>query len=203
MCDEVALRVGAGPGCVAASWGVPAVVGNTAGPAPPPAAESRTSWSMFQPVQAVGTLAHGGLWPAVVWTTCGPAPSVIPLASGPHGTTCDLTVGERVRGRSDDGDGDRPAVDRQQVGDTGSGEVGGRRCGHHAGDADLGDAERQRQLPGRVVVRRVLGPDGGEREDEVRAGERPGRTRAPSSLRRGRCRRRSAAGRRCAPGSRT
>ena len=43
---------------------------------------------MFHPVQVVGVLAQGGLWPATVCTTCGPAPSVIPFASGPQGTTC-------------------------------------------------------------------------------------------------------------------
>ena len=88
MCDDVAVTDGAAPGWVASSWGVPAVVGKTAGPGPPPAAESRTSWSMFQPVQVVGALAHGGLCPSAVCTTCGPAPSVIPLASGPQGTSC-------------------------------------------------------------------------------------------------------------------
>ncbi len=88
MCTEVAATVGAVPGWVACSCGVPAVVGTAAGPAPPPAAESRASWSMFQPVHVVGVLAHGGPWPGTVSTTCGPAPSVIPLASGPHGTIC-------------------------------------------------------------------------------------------------------------------
>ena len=43
---------------------------------------------MFQPVQVAGVLAQGGLCPAVVCTMCGPAPSVIPLASGPQGTSC-------------------------------------------------------------------------------------------------------------------
>src|SRR5271157_3278359 len=88
MCDDVAATVGAGPGWVAASCGVPAAVGNTGGPGPPPAAESRTSWSRFHPVQVVGVLAQGGLCPAAVTTTCGPAPSVIPFASAPQGTTC-------------------------------------------------------------------------------------------------------------------
>ena len=88
MCTEVAVTVGAAPGWVACSCGVPAVVGKAADPAPPPAAESRASWSMFQPVQVVGVLAHGEPCPATVSTMWGPAPSVIPLASGPHGTIC-------------------------------------------------------------------------------------------------------------------
>ena len=88
MCDAVLVTAGAGPGCVAGSCGVPAVVGDGAGPAPPPAAESRTSWSMFQPVHVVGVLAHGGLCPRAVATTCGPAPRLMPLASGPQGTIC-------------------------------------------------------------------------------------------------------------------
>ena len=85
---DVAVTVGAWPGWVAWSWGVPAVVGNTGGPATPPADESRTSWSMFQPVQVAGVLAQGGLCPGAVCTTCGPAPRAIPAASGPHGTSC-------------------------------------------------------------------------------------------------------------------
>ena len=135
------MTVGAGPGCVAASWGVPAVVGKTAGPGPPPAAESRTSWSMFQPVQVVGALAHGGLCPTAVWTTCGPAPSVIPLASGPQGTSCasplsracwaDPTTATSIG---------RPSIDSRF-----ETQFPGRSAGSgrpHAGDADLGDAER-------------------------------------------------------------
>ncbi len=43
MCTEVDATVGAGPGWVACSCGVPAAVGDAAGPAPPPAAESRAS----------------------------------------------------------------------------------------------------------------------------------------------------------------
>ncbi len=43
---------------------------------------------MFQPVHVVGMLAHGGPWPRTVSTMWGPAPNVIPLASGPHGTIC-------------------------------------------------------------------------------------------------------------------
>ena len=88
MWTDVAATVAAGPGWVAGSSGVPALVGKALAPGPPPAAESRASWSTFQPVHVVGVLAQGGLWPGTVCTTCGPAFSAIPLASGPHGTSC-------------------------------------------------------------------------------------------------------------------
>ena len=126
---------------------------------------------MFQPVQVVGARAHGGLCPTAVWTMWGPGPSVIPLASGPQGMSCASPLLEGVLGRPDDGDVDRPAVDRQEVRDAGPGQVGRCRCRPHAGDAHLGDAEGQGQRSRRVVVRRVLRPDAGEGEDEVRAGE--------------------------------
>ena len=61
MCTDVAATVAAGPGWVAGSCGVPDAVGKALAPAPPPAAESRASWSMFHPVHVVGVLAHGGL----------------------------------------------------------------------------------------------------------------------------------------------
>ena len=43
---------------------------------------------MFHPVQVVGVLAHGGPCPGTVSTTWGPALRVMPLASGPQGTSC-------------------------------------------------------------------------------------------------------------------
>ncbi len=88
MCEVVCVTVGAGPGCVAGSTGVPASVGVAVGPAAPPAAESRTSWSMFQPVQVEGAPAQGGLCPTAVCTTWVPADSAMPLASAPQGTSC-------------------------------------------------------------------------------------------------------------------
>ena len=48
------------------------------GPAEPPGAESRVSWSMFQPVDV--------WWPRAVSMTCAPAPSVIPPTELPQGT---------------------------------------------------------------------------------------------------------------------
>ncbi len=66
---------------------MPAEVGVTAGPAAPPAAESKTSWSTFQPVHVAGLGAQFGPCPRAVCTMWGPAGSVMPLASGPQGTT--------------------------------------------------------------------------------------------------------------------
>ena len=96
MCEAVWVTVGAGPGWVAASWGVPAAVGVTAGPGLPPGAESRLSWSMFQPVHVVGALAQGGLCPTAVCTTCGPRTQRDALGVGPAGHELGLAAVERV-----------------------------------------------------------------------------------------------------------
>ena len=72
MCTEVAVTVGAAPGWVGLQLRRAGRGGEGSGPAPPPAAESRASWSMFQPVQVVGVLAHGGPCPAAVSHDVGP-----------------------------------------------------------------------------------------------------------------------------------
>ena len=167
MWTDVACTVAAGPGWVASNWGVPDAVGKAAEPAPPPEAESRASWSMFQPVHVVGAFAQGALWPAAVCTMWGPALSVMPLASGPHGTTW-LSPPFRARDVGPTTDTSMGcAVDSQEVGDAVAREGGRYRVDTRTGDADLCDAQRQRQRARRVIVRRVLRPDAGEGHDEV------------------------------------
>ena len=81
---------------------------------------------MFQPVQVVGALAHGGLCPTAVCDDVGTGTQRDPLGVGPAGDQLRLTAVEGVLGRPDDGDVDRLAVDRQ--------EVARRRCpGRSAG----------------------------------------------------------------------
>jgi hypothetical protein len=43
---------------------------------------------MFQPVQVAGSGAQLGPWPTAVCTMWGPAGRVMPLASGPQGSSC-------------------------------------------------------------------------------------------------------------------
>ena len=139
---------------------------------PPPAAESRTSWSMFHPVHSDGALAHGGLWADAVWTMWGPAAERDPLGVGAARHHLHLTVVEGVLGGADDGDVDRLSVDGEQIGHAVAREGRRRRGSLQAGNPDLGDAERQCERSGGVVVLGVLGPDRGEGDDELRAGQR-------------------------------
>ena len=133
MWTDVAATVAAGPGWVAGSSGVPALVGKALAPGPPPAAESRASWSTFHPVHVVGVLAQGGLWPATVCTTCGPALQCDPLGVRAARHELRLAAAQGVLGRPHDGDADRLAVNGEQVGHARPGQGGRRRVRLDAG----------------------------------------------------------------------
>ena len=100
-----------------------------------------------------------------------PAPRVMPVASGPQGTTCTSPPSSAcwVEPTTDTSIG--LPVDGEQVGHAVARAAAPAWAPLHAGDADLGDAERQGQRSGGVVVGGVLGADPGEGDHELRAGQ--------------------------------